>query len=186
MSSSQAYFAINEEKRITPILPESHLCLESQELLEISAQRKRKWDGRYLAMAQLVSTWSKDPSTKAGAVIVRSDGSVLSVGFNGFPKQMRDDEELYNNREVKYSRVVHCEINALIHAGEKINGCTLYTFPFLPCDRCCVQMIQAGISRVVAPKASADAMTRWAKAFELTKSYLHEAGVEISEIDLGL
>ena len=145
-----------------------------------------KWDKRFLDVAKLVSTWSKDPSTKAGAVITRPDKSVLSVGFNGFPKQMSDAEELYANREVKYSRVVHCEINAMIHAGEKVAGCTLYTFPFLPCDRCCVQMIQAGIKRFVAPFPSTDALTRWAKAFDLTKSYCAEAGVDVTEIDYAL
>lgn len=146
----------------------------------------QKWDLRFLELARLVSTWSKDPSTKAGAAIIRPDKSVLSVGFNGFPKQMGDSEELYANREVKYSRIVHCEINALIHAKTGIDGCTLYTYPFLPCDRCCVQMIQAGISRVVAPIASAETMTRWAKSFELSKSYLAEAHVDVTELDLGL
>ena len=99
---------------------------------------------------------------------------------------MKDDDELYANREVKYSRIVHCEINALIHAEASVQGCTLYTYPFLPCDRCVVQMIQSGIKRFVAPVASVDAMTRWSKAFELTKSYIAEAGVEVCEIDLGL
>src|SRR6266404_1646354 len=110
-----------------------------------------KWDLRYLEMAKLVASWSKDPSTKAGAVIVRPDKSVLSVGFNGFPKTMPDNTEWYSNREEKYSRIVHCEINALIHSHELLTGYTLYTYPFLPCDRCCVQMIQAGIQRMIAP-----------------------------------
>lgn len=32
-----------------------------------------KWDQRFLELAKVVSTWSKDPSTKTGAVIVRPD-----------------------------------------------------------------------------------------------------------------
>ena len=34
-----------------------------------------KWHGRFLDLAALISTWSKDPSTKVGAVIVRPDFS---------------------------------------------------------------------------------------------------------------
>ena len=94
-----------------------------------------KWDVRFILMARFVSEWSKDPSTKTGAVIVRPDRSVTSVGFNGFPKNMPDDPALYANREEKYSRVVHCEINASIHSREPVAGYTLYTWPFASCDR---------------------------------------------------
>jgi len=148
-----------------------------------------KWDLRYLEMAKLVSTWSKDPSTKTGAVIVRPNGTVAGVGFNGFPKGMNDDPAIYANREEKYSRVVHCEVNALLFSGGPIEGSTLYTWPFLSCDRCMVQMLQGGIKRFVAPVSSLDGLTRWGAAFERVKSYAKEAGVEVVEIsreELGL
>ena len=61
-----------------------------------------KWDQRFLDIAKLVSTWSKDPSTQTGAVIVRPDRSVVSLGFNGFPKAMLDKDEWYNDRNEKY------------------------------------------------------------------------------------
>lgn len=141
-----------------------------------------KWDTRFLDMAALVASWSKDPSTKSGAVIVRPDKSVASVGFNGFPRQLADDEELYANRESKYSRVVHCEVNALIHAGERLQGYTLYTYPFMCCDRCVVQMIQSGIERFVFPEATPELKERWQSAFDLTLSYMKEAGVEWREV----
>lgn len=133
-----------------------------------------KWDLRFLDLAKLVASWSKDPSTQTGAVIVAPDRRIVSVGFNGFPKGMPDGEELYANREEKYSRIVHCEVNALIFAGQLPAGCTLYTWPFLSCDRCCVQMIQAGIIRFVAPQATAEQLTRWGPAFERTKRYIEE------------
>lgn len=142
-----------------------------------------KWDLRFLELAKLVSSWSKDPSTKVGAVIVRPDKSVLSVGFNGFPKNMPDNKEWYDNREEKYSRIVHGEINALIHTNGSVSGSILYTYPFAPCDRCCVQMIQAGIIRIVAPKPSEDALTRWKAAFEKARLYCEQSNVEITELD---
>ena len=138
-----------------------------------------KWDKRFMEMAELVASWSRDPSTKTGAVLVRSDNSVASVGFNGFPRGMDDNEELYLDREIKYSRIVHCEINAQLHCHECLNGYTLYTWPFLSCDRCAVQMIQAGIVRMVAPRNDAE---RWQEAFKRTRAFCAEAGVELLEL----
>lgn len=142
-----------------------------------------KWDRRYLEMARFVSTWSYDPSTKTGAVIVRPNKSVASVGFNGFPRKMRDDPELYANREEKYSRIIHCEMNAMMYATDiSLEGYTLYTWPFLSCDRCFSHMVQKGIVRFVAPTATEEQLTRWGAAFDVVRSRAKEAGVELVEV----
>lgn len=143
-----------------------------------------KWDIRFLKLSELVSTWSKDPSTQTGAAIVRSDKSVVSLGFNGFPKNMKDDPELYANREVKYSRIVHCEMNALIHTRESLEGYTLYTWPFASCDRCAVHMIQAGIKQFVFPSLPENLIARWKESVDKTKKYIEEAGCTWVEIDI--
>ena len=57
------------------------------------------WDRKFIDMAVLVSSWSKDPSTKVGCVIADSDHAQLSEGFNGFPRGIADDERL-NQREI--------------------------------------------------------------------------------------
>lgn len=145
-------------------------------------ERQEKWDLRFLSMAYLVAKWSKDPSTKTGAVIVRPDRSVCSVGFNGFPKGMPDYAELYDNRDEKYSRIIHCEINALIHAKEPVICYTLYTVPFASCDRCCVQMIQAGIRRFVFPILPDRLIERWGESLVKTKQYIKEAGLTWTEL----
>ena len=147
-------------------------------------KRTEKWDLRFLELAKLVSTWSKDPSTQTGAVIVRPDLSVCSVGFNGFPKNMPDNPEWYAKREEKYSRIIHCEVNAFIHARESIENCTLYTYPFACCDRCVVQMLQAGIGRFVFPKCPLHLLERWEKALEISKGYIYSAGIPYSEVVL--
>jgi len=142
-----------------------------------------KWDLRFLEMAKLVSTWSKDPSTKCGAVITNGN-RVVSVGFNGFPQNMIDLPENYSNREEKYSRIVHCEMNALLFAKENTAGCTLYTWPLMSCDRCFVHMAQSGINRFVAPKPSDELVTRWGAAMDRVRVYIKESGAELVEIDL--
>ena len=46
--------------------------------------RQVKWDKRFLELSRHVSNWSKDPSTKVGAII--TDGiKIVSMGFNGLP-----------------------------------------------------------------------------------------------------
>lgn len=137
------------------------------------------WDKRFIDMAALVASWSRDPSTKTGAVLVRPDKTIASIGFNGFPKGMSDDERLYADRDVKLSRIVHCEMNALLNCKEKVSGYTLYTWPFLSCDRCAVHVIQAGVKRVVAPKNEVE---RWQAAFSIARSFFEEAGVTVREV----
>lgn len=141
-----------------------------------------KWDIRFLKLAQLISGWSKDPSTQTGAVIVRPDRTVASIGFNGFPRQMRDALEYYVNRDEKYSRIVHCEVNAQLFAREDLKGYTLYTYPFASCDRCCVQMIQCGIDRFVFPSIPEDKKERWQAALDKTKTYMIECKKAWSEV----
>lgn len=142
-----------------------------------------KWHIRYLQLARLVSTWSKDPSTGVGAVIVRPDRTILSLGFNGFPRGMDDTPARLNNREEKYSRTIHAEINALLSAAAPLTGCTLYTWPLLPCDRCTVQFMQTGIARFIAPRMSPSLEERWAEALRRTREYAEEGGIDIWEIE---
>jgi len=50
-----------------------------------------KWTKRFLDMAAVVAEWSKDPSTKVGAVAVDPDSrAVLSTGYNGLPRGVED------------------------------------------------------------------------------------------------
>jgi dCMP deaminase len=144
-----------------------------------------KWDKRFLDMAKLVSTWSKDPSTQTGAVIVRPDKSIASVGFNGFPRVMPDSNVFYHNRVQKYSRIIHCEMNAMNFVQDHtMQGYTLYTYPFLSCDRCYVHMIQAGITRFVAPVCPPELEERWGDAFQKVRDYASESqGIIIDEVE---
>lgn len=142
---------------------------------------KDKWDRRFLELMTLVGGWSKDPSTKVGAVIVRPDLSVAAIGYNGFPRGMSDDPELYADRPTKYSRIVHGEMNAILNAHGTVAGCTLYV-PFPPCDRCAVHVVQAGITRVVYEEPTDDIKSRWAEAFEQTAAIFADAGIEVTEL----
>lgn len=145
----------------------------------ITTNAPGKWDLRFLKLADSISEWSKDPSTKTGAIIVRPDRTIASVGYNGFARGMRDDPELYANREIKYSRVVHCEMNAVLSAREPVRGYTLYTTGPC-CDRCVVHMIQVGIQRFVFWAPTPEQAQRW--NVERTMSYLNEVDVEVVQV----
>lgn len=149
-------------------------------------QRQAKWDRRFLALAEHISGWSKDPSTKVGAVIVRPDLSICSTGYNGFPRKLSDAKELYADRETKYSRVIHGEINAILFAKESLVGYNIYLHPFLSCDRCTVQIIQSGITRVITPLMGVELREKtkhWAEAFEIAQNMYIEAGIKVDFID---
>ena len=51
-----------------------------------------KWQKRFFDLAQLVATWSKDPSSQVGAVIVDDKKRIVSVGFNGLPIGVADTD----------------------------------------------------------------------------------------------
>ncbi len=139
------------------------------------------WDMRFLEMAKLVASWSKDPSTKTGAVFVDANRRVVAVGYNGLPQKIEDTHERLHNRDLKYKTTVHCERNALIFAKQSLEGCTLYTWPFMSCAPCASMMIQAGIVRHVAPRND---NPRWQEDFRLTEQLLKEAGVKLDVIDV--
>ena len=146
------------------------------------------WDNRFLDLAAFIASWSKDPSTKCGAVITCGN-SILSVGYNGFPKGIEDDDRL-KDRKKKYPRIVHAEVNALIHAGKLPfmsmgtvafgTVATLYTWPFQPCADCTKHLIQAGIHRVVAPICTDDEISeRWKTSTNIAADMFREAGVTL-------
>jgi dCMP deaminase len=76
------------------------------------------WDQRFLSMAKFVSEWSKDPSTKVGAVVVTEENVVVSIGYNGFAQAMPDVQSYYAKREEKYSRIIHSETNAIVLSSQ--------------------------------------------------------------------
>lgn len=138
-----------------------------------------KWDRRFLELAEHIASWSKDPSTQTGAVIVAPDRRIVSVGFNGLPRGVRDTTARLYDRELKYKIIVHCERNAMLFARESLHGCTLYTWPLMSCSVCAAMVIQTGITRHVAPYSD---NPRWQESFALTRELMREAGVKITEI----
>ena len=140
----------------------------------------KRWDVRFLEIARHIAQWSKDPSTKVGAVIVRPNNTIVSMGYNGFPRGFDDAPEDYADREMKLPRIIHAEMNAILNAGDTCIGTTLYTWPLFSCERCAIHIIQAGIKRVVAPPFKEN--NRWSDSHSLAMQFYQEADVEYETI----
>jgi len=144
---------------------------------------EEKWHVRFMKLATEVASWSKDPSTKVGCVLVR-DKKVLSTGYNGLPKNLSDDLNILNDREKKYELTVHAEVNAVTTAalhGISTEGATAYV-TFNPCSRCAAVLINAGVTSVYSYGGSI-IPTRWLENLILASRVLAEAGVAYSTID---
>jgi dCMP deaminase len=139
------------------------------------------WDRRFLEMAQLISSWSKDPSTRVGAVIVDKNHRIVSLGYNGFPYKVHDFPYRLENRELKLQMTVHAEINAILFANKSVENCTLYIWPMQPCAKCASVIIQSGITRVVSPNSSL--RPEWQNSFNIANNMFEEANVEMSYED---
>lgn len=134
-----------------------------------------KWSTRFMELAEHVATWSKDPSTQVGCVIVDKQNRVVSLGFNGFPRGVKDIASRYTDKETKYLFVAHAERNALDNAPLSVEGCTLYS-PLFPCNECAKSIIQKGIKKVISYVPDEDRPhLRW----DITKKMFQEAGVQV-------
>lgn len=106
-----------------------------------------------MGIALLSSLRSKDPSTKVGACIVDEDNKVVSIGYNGMPRHIDEENLSWNKGEgldSKYLYVCHAEFNAILNTrnGSALKNCILYVTLF-PCNECAKAIIQVGIKEVV-------------------------------------
>lgn len=137
-----------------------------------------KWSVRFLDLAKQLALWSKDSSTGVGAVITKSN-RIVSQGFNGYPQKVVDRDE---PREIKLKKTIHAEENCLLFAKQDVEGCTIYVWPMPPCANCAAKIIQAGISRVIAPKPTPELESRWGADFAIAKQMYREAEVKFVEV----
>lgn len=134
-----------------------------------------QWNVRHANLATHISTWSKDPSTKVGAVLVDQRNIIVGLGYNGFPRGIDDAPERYADRTQKLPLVVHAELNAILNSNRAdLRDCTLYTYPLMPCNECAKAIIQSGISTVISV---AKDNPRFAESINVAAQMLHEANV---------
>ena len=141
------------------------------------------WDEYFMSVAILSSFRSKDPSTQVGCCIVDERKRIVSLGYNGFPEGVSDDEfpwdrEAENPLDTKYLYVVHAELNAILNARLPLSNCTLYTSLF-PCNECAKAIIQSGIKEVKYLE------NKYSDTSSVKASYkmMEKAGIKMVKID---
>lgn len=143
--------------------------------------KEEGWDAYWLEYAKLAGTRSVDPSSVVGAALVKNN-VLISTGYNGLPRGLNDNLLERYDRPLKYSLVVHAELNSILNAnrvGASTQDTTLYSSPFRPCTECVKAVIQAGITRIVIDTPFDN--PRYKEDFELGEEMLREAGVEFIE-----
>lgn len=138
-----------------------------------------EWGNRYLSLAKEISTWSKDPSRKIGAVAVGEKGQILAQGYNGFPRGILDSADRYNDRTIKYKYVVHAEMNVIYNAtfnGVSLDGARLFVYGLPVCSECAKGIIQVGIKSVTI-FSEEEVPEIWTNSWNTTDEMFKEAGV---------
>jgi len=140
-----------------------------------------KWTKRFLDMAAVVAEWSKDPSTKVGAVAVAPDSrAVLSTGYNGLPRGV-EDLPCRMERPGKYLWTAHAEENLVAHAARAtLRGATVYV-THLCCANCTRMLINAGIKKIVCGPGLTNMDY---EHFAVARQMMKEAGIELEVEDV--
>ena len=136
----------------------------------------KECDARFMVLAAHVASWSKDPRTQVGAVVVGANPRNIALGYNGFPPGVIDSPERLNHRPTKYFYTQHAERNVLDNAGFDLHGATIYITMF-PCAECAKSIISKGISRVVSPAPPRE--EPWAESALYATIMLLEAKVRV-------
>jgi dCMP deaminase len=111
------------------------------------------WDEYFMGIAVNSAMRSKDPSTQVGACIVNNKNKVVSIGYNGMPSGVNDDEvswEPEDGLNNKYLYVAHAELNAILNTkdGAGLHNTKIFVTLF-PCNECAKAIIQSGIKEVI-------------------------------------
>ena len=125
--------------------------------------RDRRWAIRLIGIANHVATWSKDRSTKIGAVIAR-ENRILATGYNGFPIGCDDEIDERHERPAKYFWTEHAERNAIFSAaahGIRLEGADIYLMCDSVCGDCARAIRQVGIRRAFLATAPFEGKGNW-------------------------
>jgi dCMP deaminase len=138
-----------------------------------------KWFQRWMGLADEVASWSKDPNTKVGAVIIGSNPRHICFGYNGFPPGIADTEERLNDRELKRMLTQHAERNALDNCTFNAKNGTIVT-TYYPCHECAKSIVSKGIGTVVTRfEATYEEREPWATSTRISRELFAERGVKV-------
>lgn len=138
------------------------------------------WLEYFINLAKIISTRSKDPSTKHGCIITDSNYRIISCGYNG-PIQGIDDSIVPLTRPEKYPFFLHSEENAILFAKRPLDGCYAFITGF-PCSKCARMMIQSGISKIYYGNLLAKMCDE--KDKEIVELFCQQKGISLINVNI--
>jgi dCMP deaminase len=128
-----------------------------------------KWDLRFMAMAELAASFSKDPRKQVGCILVSPDCRHITLGYNGLPSGFDDQTLAIMGRDQKNKYSLHAETNAIANAATCVDGWTMYVTE-APCLSCALAIHRAGVDRVVT--APIDPNSLWVNEQKEAEGFL--------------
>jgi dCMP deaminase len=126
-----------------------------REKMTVLPRKTPNRDARYMGLAWIHASFSKDPSTQVGAVIVSKENYILGSGYNGPPRIMNDDEVNWSRPPKddpdafsKYDIMIHAEQNAIDYSSGSVRESTIYVTA-MPCPICMKELVRGQVSRIV-------------------------------------
>ncbi len=145
------------------------------------ANKRPSWDKYFMDIAHVAASRSNCSRRQVAAVVVR-DKQVISTGYNGTPRGIKNCSEggcprcnsnIPSGEGLHQCLCSHAEENSIVQAayhGIMLKGATLYT-TFSPCLLCAKMIINAGIAEVV--------YHRHYSIDDVSMSLLEQAGVKV-------
>jgi dCMP deaminase len=107
------------------------------------------WDDYFLGLAFVVAEKSKDAQTKHGCILVdKKTNQILSLGYNGPPRNCKDDSKIPKTRPEKYLWMAHAEANAIFNCRQKSDDMVAYVTGQC-CPTCLLSLWQFGVKEVI-------------------------------------
>jgi len=145
---------------------------------------KNSWIKRWMDLACLVASWSKDRSRKTGAVIIDERNNLIAIGWNGFVRGVNDEIASRQVRPDKYKWTEHAERNAIYNAaanGHPVKNCYMF-IPWYPCADCARAIIQSGIIKLYCTEPDwID--EQWSIDFAIVCEMLEEAEITVEFVE---
>lgn len=157
--------------------------------IALKAAKQYKVDSSYMQFALLASSRSDCLTRSTGAIYVKED-QILTTGFNGSPRGIKNcneggckrcnDPKIERGKDLDKCICSHAEANGADQAariGTSLKGSTIYALTF-PCSYCTKQIIQVGVERLVYNGEYS--------GMEGSLELFKQAGVRVDKVDLTL
>lgn len=181
---------MNEHKQIESSLLEK---AEESVLITLSngqnVQMFRSKAIKYYKLTEyMANLFSKDPSTKVGALFMYPGTmQILSMGYNGMPRGVDESVSSKWERPLKYKLIEHAERNAIYNAAQsgiplKDSICVA---SMCPCSDCARGVIQSGCKMVITrdivefERENPEITSRWKPEWDVSVGMMKEAGIKI-------